>query len=415
MENKLKKKILFFLLGACLLFTLLVGEKKARAEGGCGLLGWAWSENIGWISFSSENPQVSPTVSYGVTLDSDSGTLSGYGWSEHLGWLSFNDSAGCPVSPCTPELVGDLSTCEVEGDCQFEGWAKFLAGGDVNAGGWGGWLRLSDANYGLWPGKVDSSRWQVQDFAWGSADNAAKGVVGWMSANCANQGVCGTSNYYIDLPCVVDENPSVLPKDPIHGDCCYAPKPPVVLHWEFNDKEDTDQTARRVRVYASASGTLVDDSCEADNPSDCAEDSVSYPPSGITWDTTYDWEVKVWDSAGNSSGFVPGPTSFTTDPGSISPHFSPPPPDDPLIGEDVQFSDESTTAGNITISSWSWQFEGATPSSSTLQNPIVKFDTALPEGNEVLLEVSGSLSCTTRETLYPRLQLPEWEEVAPNQ
>ncbi|MEK7115006.1 MAG: hypothetical protein AAB847_01460 [Patescibacteria group bacterium] len=61
------------------------------------LAGWAWSENIGWISFRSTNDhdpntagvQESP-FSYGVNIDV--GYFSGWAWNDVVGWISFNCS-----------------------------------------------------------------------------------------------------------------------------------------------------------------------------------------------------------------------------------------------------------------------------------------------------------------------------------
>ncbi len=63
-------------------------------------------------------------------------------------------------------------------------------------------------------------------------------------------------------------------------------------------------------------------------------------------------------------------------------------------GNQVHFTDESTGA-----SSWQWTFEGGTPSSSTLQNPIVLYNT--PGDFDVTLEVSnGTNSNTTTKPDY---------------
>jgi PKD repeat protein len=60
------------------------------------------------------------------------------------------------------------------------------------------------------------------------------------------------------------------------------------------------------------------------------------------------------------------------------------------INQEVQFFDNST--GNI--SSWSWEFPGGTPSTSTLQNPIINYNTA--GDYDVSLTVSDG---TTSQTL----------------
>ncbi|MDP2864532.1 MAG: hypothetical protein Q8N73_02680 [bacterium] len=156
---------------------LLVGEVEAGQEHN--VSGWAWSENIGWISFNCTNQGTCGTANYGVNINSD-GTFSGYAWSEHIGWITFNESelTNCPIAPCQTKL--DLSTK------QISGWAKALTDG----GGWDGWIRLRDTNYGVW---IDTnvSPAEFRNWAWSDM------VIGWISFNCSNQGVCGTSNYKV--------------------------------------------------------------------------------------------------------------------------------------------------------------------------------------------------------------------------
>jgi hypothetical protein len=94
--------------------------------------GYAWSENIGWISFSCENEsEIGQGVDYGVDIDRE-GDFSGYAWSENIGWVSFNqdDLIDCPDSPC--QAVVDLESGDVSG------WARALSHGD----GWDGWIEL---------------------------------------------------------------------------------------------------------------------------------------------------------------------------------------------------------------------------------------------------------------------------------
>ncbi|MCP4717022.1 MAG: PKD domain-containing protein, partial [Deltaproteobacteria bacterium] len=57
---------------------------------GTGILGgWAWGENVGWISFSCENRDTCADVDYGVTIG-PAGYFSGYGWGENIGWINFD-------------------------------------------------------------------------------------------------------------------------------------------------------------------------------------------------------------------------------------------------------------------------------------------------------------------------------------
>ncbi len=58
------------------------------------LSGWAWNDNIGWISFCGGNntplcPNNAGGVSYGVFIDSN-GNFNGWAWNDNIGWISFN-------------------------------------------------------------------------------------------------------------------------------------------------------------------------------------------------------------------------------------------------------------------------------------------------------------------------------------
>ena len=91
--------------------------------------GFAWSENIGWVSFNSDSD--SSPVDYGVNLNTGNGKFSGYAWSEHIGWISFNESdlSGCPNPPCRAEVSapGQIGKSNVD----LKGWARALAHADV--------------------------------------------------------------------------------------------------------------------------------------------------------------------------------------------------------------------------------------------------------------------------------------------
>src|SRR5690606_12033986 len=95
------------ILGAVLLLVFvgtMVGEQGrqqealAQSSGGT-LSGYAWSDNIGWISMNGSG--------YGISV-SGSGTLSGYAWSDNIGWISANsaDLSGCPSGSCSASIDG---------------------------------------------------------------------------------------------------------------------------------------------------------------------------------------------------------------------------------------------------------------------------------------------------------------------
>lgn len=133
---------------------------SSGSEGG-NMLGFAWSETIGWISFnSSSDPCTSQT--YGMNIDED-GKLSGYAWSENIGWISANSSdlGGCPQSPCTARMEGNA----------LKGWFKALSAEAAESGGWDGWISLSGSSPEYGP---TISGGVFSGYAWGSD------VVGWI-------------------------------------------------------------------------------------------------------------------------------------------------------------------------------------------------------------------------------------------
>jgi|GEM_PF-1809941 len=115
--------------------------------------GWLWggsddgagnNTGVGWISVNNTNQ--GGAVSYGLSIPSGTGDISGYAWSENIGWISFNaaDIAGCPQGSCKAEKIAGNN---------FKGWARVLGIRDAlavgNSGGWQGWISLSGAQYGV--------------------------------------------------------------------------------------------------------------------------------------------------------------------------------------------------------------------------------------------------------------------------
>ena len=173
---------------------------KADAGVADNVSGFAWSENIGWISFNSTSD--GSAVDYGVSVDQGgTGDFSGFAWSENIGWIDFAPTvAKYGAFPESPNHGARL-----EADNTVTGWAFAVAGGDF-VDGWDGWIKLS----GDWDGDGvteptdgpdggdggtgdDSVRLDGNNFvgyAWGSD------VVGWIDFD---PGVSG-SGVVIDIP-----------------------------------------------------------------------------------------------------------------------------------------------------------------------------------------------------------------------
>jgi hypothetical protein len=108
------------------------------------LVGWAWNDLIGWISFNCNNNNWCSTSTYGVYIDS-SGNFHGYAWSDSIGWISFNclDIGG---SFCT-----NTSNYEVAG-----GWAPVAATGILDSPTLDtGLASGAELNSILWLGSLD--------------------------------------------------------------------------------------------------------------------------------------------------------------------------------------------------------------------------------------------------------------------
>ena len=187
MNSKKFLKILFFSEIVLFLFCFCHQSFAEEKE----VFGFAWSENIGWISFNSASDGSS--VDYGVKIDTSTGNLSGYAWSENIGWISFNRSdTGSP--PLNDPCPGDTCIAKVDdpgnlkiANVKIKGWARALAACDSipctssgpcsNCGGWDGWIRFDhDQSNKVY---IDPSG----DFhGWTWSDK----VIGWVSFNSRN-------------------------------------------------------------------------------------------------------------------------------------------------------------------------------------------------------------------------------------
>lgn len=187
MPKTLKRRITKLLPGAAVLFFLAImsaglvyyaprNEKIAPATAhasGIPLTGWAWSDNIGWVSFSSVTS--GDSVSYGVSVNND-GTLTGYAWSPSIGWINF----GANSCNATPTLSGGILT----------GSAQAIDTGSDGCISLGG-TAANSAPYSVYLSGTAFNGW-----AW------ASDTIGWLSFNCATGGpsgnnICATSNYAV--------------------------------------------------------------------------------------------------------------------------------------------------------------------------------------------------------------------------
>jgi hypothetical protein len=255
------------------------------------VFGWAYSENIGLVSFSCENETpLGAGIDYGVDINDSTGEFSGYAWSENIGWLSFNsaDLVGCPVGVCEAKV--DLRNCPSD-KCPVSGWAKVLSSN--------GWFRLRDTSYGVY---IDKNTKEFHDWAWSEH-------LGWLSFNCVEGGDCEISDYKVTA------NTSFPPEKPFNlsvplGENAYC--------WSYSGycgkvipkftwDSEPGQTGYEIWLDKDDSSVSepVEFKHEADyaGPTDPPHSFVLNPVWGyeLEFGETYYWKVRTKDNGANWS------------------------------------------------------------------------------------------------------------------
>jgi hypothetical protein len=200
------------------------------------LYGFAWSENIGWISFNSKNcdpdgdgvteggsvnnpdfpqcPDGESIEPYGVYIVPDpegdpigSGefwtNLQGYAWSENIGWIRFDPSdrglgllecGNLPSGIVLNEFFGLIRACAGTPNPAICGGG---AEPNSNSGGWDGWICMQGALGVSYKVTFNTSTNELEGWAWGGGGTSTDGtnaVVGWISFNSKNCDPDGDGN-----------------------------------------------------------------------------------------------------------------------------------------------------------------------------------------------------------------------------
>jgi hypothetical protein len=137
----------------------------AYADATQNVSGFAWSSNIGWISFncldssgaSSPQQNTCAAANYGVNIDPLTGNFTGFAWSSSIGYINFNPTndpaaggGGCTASPCakldlvTKNVNGWARACDVLTAANCTGTATSSSS---KLGGWDGWIKLTDPSW----------------------------------------------------------------------------------------------------------------------------------------------------------------------------------------------------------------------------------------------------------------------------
>lgn len=195
-KKKIRQYLLLFISSAVILLALnsILGvrrENTANAGSQHNLSGYAWSDNIGWISFNCTNTATCGASDYGVNVNTISGNMSGYAWSDNIGWISFNETAGCPEAECVTQPKVDVATGVVTG------WARALA----NSASWDGWIKLG----GSWSSSATFAGTTASGYSWGSD------VIGWISWGGVDYAIVSSSPIVNTGPTVTITSPVISP------------------------------------------------------------------------------------------------------------------------------------------------------------------------------------------------------------
>lgn len=111
--------------------------------------GWAWSDAIGWISFSCENTGTCGTVQYQPKIRNSDRNFFYHAWSDAIGWISFNCESpdDPPVGTCgdvdyrvktswngTPASSGDLTSVTYDTKVGGVNYNSIIWKGDLGQG-----------------------------------------------------------------------------------------------------------------------------------------------------------------------------------------------------------------------------------------------------------------------------------------
>jgi len=383
------------------LFGLLfAGGVKAGSEHN--VSGWAWSENIGWVSFN--NTTGGGGINYGVHINTD-GTFTGYAWSENIGWIDFAPAGPYPDAP-------NYSAKVDTGNGEVSGWARALAYGD----GWEGWIKMRGTDYGV---SINFGNGEFSDYAWSDL------VIGWLSFNCLNEDFCGTSDYKVMTS--FSPGPSISNFDNSFTPCIQSRIP--TFSWETDAEIPYDY---EIRLCSNSDCTDASDPLVSELKENTS--SISWAPAcnytcnispynNINFGGgTYYGQVRARNLGGEWSGW--STDAFTTY------NHAYPFTDFLCDGADctemeiyeevvITLSNNSTTYDSVLSCSWDLPeiaelLEGYTTSDCELE---VTFSAPPPgqRNQDITLTVtdSSSYSCSTTKTVEIRFPLPEYKEVPP--
>ncbi len=429
--------------------------KKVQAEAynydtkqGDNVNGWAWNAAVGWISFNSGDcdadndgysdgngncpPNTVEIPDYGVGIATSTGFFYGYAWNEHLGWISFNEAdappdnyafnSDCSVTSPPCDNANSCTACYNFATKKVLGWAKILSMGED------GWIKFNAKNDDNYDVRIvnDPDATSSQMIGWAYNGNYDGHGIAWISFNCSNRNTCASDGGYdYKVSAYINRSPEITNMTAPNISYCSDVYNMAVLKWDYYDPDLDEEMAYQVKAWYDGSATPFLDTgkCIGNTGGDCKidADANSYPLTGLTADKRVVWSVKVWDSNNlaseeyNSDDFG---ASFL-----VPKHNYPRvsfsyEPENPSIGQEVQFHDTTVYDGGVGASSTLWVFQNATPLQATSSDPRVIFVGG--DESDDKLQVSLSITdddgytCSVASSsaiTNIKVRLPSWIEV----
>jgi hypothetical protein len=452
-----------------------------------------------------------PIIPYGVKIDWPTGNFSGYAWSSNVGWVSFNrktcnggadNGKGCIQAsdcdgsvPC--ELTGpgaagvppgppydgseDFIANYNSGTGAVTGWAKTLSLGDD------GWIKLSDASWSNGV-TINGTSKEFKGWAWNGNDVANTGI-GWISfshLNCDTNGngIMETGEGSTGCPAagtaiadykvyITNTAPTAInlraPNINYQQACSSRDARRVQLTWQFSDPDEAAcgdyESAYQIIMDTISYTTQAELEALVDNgrgdgwPFKTPKTSVPSPPTPVEsffptdniihrnatleYDRHYYWWAKVWDKFGEDSGWVQYNSAADTDNDDGNnltfwtyKHEFPEPyfywfPLEPSEGENVSFWDGSyyylydtpqsdkgpylcfeNGVQNCTAFNWTGSNPATQILSPTASSTVIIFDPA-KQSQDITLQATDPTEyyCATSTTFWAKVKLPTWKEV----
>ncbi|MDD5591476.1 MAG: hypothetical protein PHY18_06115 [Dehalococcoidales bacterium] len=392
------RKYLIFTIALLAISNLFfIGGVKASSDDN--VWGWAWSDNIGWVSFNCTSEETCGSIDYGVHINED-GTFIGKAWSDNIGWIDFAPASGYPEDPQYSAKV-DSETGEVSG------WARALNYGDD----WDGWLSMigTDPDYGV---SIDFTTGEFSGYAW------KEEVIGWLNFKEGDYGVMTSFSFAPSITNLTNEFPAP----------CSQSRIPT-FSWETDAELPYDY---QIKLCSNSDCTGPGDplaSYEALNTSSTSwAPACTYCCNIAPYDNidfgggTYYGQVRARDTGGEWSGWVS--SSFTTY------NYCYPYADflcdgASCVGMEIDeevvitLTNNSTTYDGLVSCSWvlpdiAELLEGYTTSDCEIK---VGFSAPPPGQRQqditLVIADTSNYECSTTDTIEIRFPLPEYREVPP--